>query len=215
MSVRPPVAVKHDLDAVGTVMMPIGESFMSEADFTELEQLCARLPYEQVDIGDAGEPNCLGVGRFMTDVEEPKLVNRPVSERALEIVTRPAYIDYLKSVFGLDEVHIRRMQVNSMSTGSFVGYHLDVDSNPDYVGAIMIQLGKDFAGGDFVVHGGNRPERRFAPYYKSLMMSLCVFPHEVSKVESGQRVSLVYFVSGHGGPNRRLEKEAAVERAGA
>lgn len=196
-------SLKQALETEGTVMTDVAESFLSPEDFEELERLAEQLPYEQVDIGDVGEPNSLMVGRFMTDVEAPKLVNRPLSDRALEVVTRQEYLDYFRQMFGLEEVFIRRMQVNSMHAGSFVGHHLDVDSNPDYVAAVMLQFGRDFTGGDFVVYGGGRPARRFAPPYKSVMMSDCHFPHEVAKVESGNRVSLVYFVSGYGGPNRR------------
>ena len=33
-----------------------------------------------------------------------------------------------------------------------VGYHLDVDSNPDYLYAVVIQLGSRFTGGKYVVY---------------------------------------------------------------
>ncbi len=198
--------LKSQLFSDGTVLLSIPESFMDESDFDWLESLTLQLPYEHVDVGDAGEPNNVSVGRFMTDVEAPELVNRPISDEAHKIVTRPKYLEFLKELFDLEEVHIRRMQINAMKPGSFVGHHLDVDSNPDYIAAIVLQMGEDFTGGEFIVHGGGRPPRHFSPFYKSMTVSLCEFPHEVTKVESGERRSLVYFVSSHNGPNRRSAK---------
>jgi len=47
-----------------------------------------------------------------------------------------------------------------------------------------------------------------SPDYRSIIISRCDLPHEVSKVESESRKSLVYFLSEWGGENRRWEDEA-------
>ena len=39
-----------------------------------------------------------------------------------------------------------------MRKNCFVGKHLDIDSNPDYLFAITIQLGTKFSGGNYRVH---------------------------------------------------------------
>jgi hypothetical protein len=199
--------IKQQLQEVGSVMMPIADSFLSDDDFDTLKQLSDQLPQEFVETGDAGEPNHVLVGRFMTDIERPEKVNQPMSDRALEIVTQPAAMTACRELLDAENLYVRRMQVNSMQTGSFVGEHLDKDSNPDYRVAVILQFGEDFTGGKYVVSGGDRPARVFKPYFRSLMISDCNFPHEVTKVESGERVSLVYFLSEHDGGNRRIKEE--------
>lgn len=199
--------IKQQLKEVGSVMMPIADSFLSDDDFDTLKELSDQLPQEFVEIGDAGEPNHVLVGRFMTDIERPEKVNQPMSDRALEIVTKPAAMAACRELLDAENLYVRRMQVNSMQPGSFVGEHLDKDSNPDYRVAVILQFGADFTGGEFVVTGGERPARAFKPFYRSMMISDCNFPHEVKEVESGERISLVYFLSEQSGDNRRIREE--------
>ena len=39
-----------------------------------------------------------------------------------------------------------------MKKNSFVGFHLDTDSNPDYLYAVILQLGHKYKGGNYVVY---------------------------------------------------------------
>lgn len=204
---------KQRLISDGTVIMDIEESFLSEDDFNTLEELSGNLPYEHVEIGDAGEENFLTVGRFMTDVERPMRVNRPLSDRALEIVMRDDVLEACRYLLDASNLYVRRMQVNCMGEGCFVGYHLDTDSNPDYKVAVVLQLGHEFEGGEYVVHGGGKPARHFRPWYRSVIVSDCSFPHEVTRVAKGKRVSLVYFLSEHDGENQRWKMETEKQRA--
>ena len=83
---------------------------------------------------------------------------------------------------------------------------MDTDSNPDYIVAVVIQFGDEFEGGNYVVYGGGMPPRIFHPVRHSITISRCEFPHEVTKLTSGERKSLVYFLSAHGEENRRVIK---------
>ena len=105
------------------------------------------------------------------------------------------------------ELYIRRVQVNKMYKDSFIGYHLDVDSNPDYLAAVVIQIGAEFEGGDYVVYKNKEDKKPnvFKPFYQSMIISNCLRPHEVTKVVSGERISLVFFLCSHDGNNKRVE----------
>lgn len=184
-------------------MMPVGEGIIDEADIRELERLSERLPYEWVEVGDAGEPNRVGVGRFMIDVEEPQLVNRPSSERALKVVSKPEYMARYCALLDADQLYIRRMQVNCLEPGGFVGMHLDTDSNPDYRAAVVLQFGRDFEGGEYAIYDGDQVKWEQKPPHYSTIVSQSEFPHEVRTVVSGHRTALVFFLSEHGGKNRR------------
>ena len=86
------------------------------------------------------------------------------------------------------------MQYNILNAGCFVGLHLDTDSNPDYMVAVVIQFGDDFKGGDYVVYGGGKPPRVYKPTRNSIIIIDCKYEHEVTKVTSGSRKSLVFFL---------------------
>ena len=200
------------LHSDGTIMMPHGNNFLTDAEFDELDALAESLPREKIQLGDAGEPNALDVGRFMIDTHGSEYVNRPTSDRAVEILGKPELMKFYCEILKHEKLHIRRMQYNIMRKGSFVGFHLDTDSNPDYIVAVVIQLGQDFAGGEYAVFGGDMPPRVLAPTHRSIIMSMCSFPHEVRVVKSGTRKSLVYFLSASDGPNLREKGQSQYER---
>ena len=198
-------ANRQSLQQTGALYIDDTEAFLDAQEWEELERLCfhSNLPYETVTVGDANEPNKVEVGRFMTDVEQPEPVNPLVSARAMEILAHPRRMAILSDLLGVEQLHMRRAQVNHMHRGSFVGLHLDTDSNPDYQISVVLQLGREFSGGDFVIHLPDGSENVIQPKFRSTIISRCDYRHEVRTVTEGTRTSLVYFVAAHGGPNRR------------
>ena len=162
-------------------MFDLEKSFFSDDDFKKLEKLLAKLPYEYVSTGDAGEDNSVEVGRLMTDIKNPKIVNESISKLGLDILNKDEHLKFYKTLLNKDELYLRRVQVNKMHKNSFVGLHLDIDSNPDYLYAVIIQLGHKYSGGNYVVYK-NKNKKIFKPDYKSIIISDCKIPHEVSKV---------------------------------
>ena len=57
--------------------------------------------------------------------------------------------------------------------------------------------------GDYVVYPDKTRSNTYTPSRYSMIVSDCRVPHEVTLVEQGKRISLVYFLSGHEGGNRR------------
>ncbi len=115
-------------------------------------------------------------------------------------------MDFYKKILKIDQnekIYLRRVQINEINKGCFVGYHLDIDSNPDYLAAIVIQIGKKFTGGKYRVYQSKKKYIDYIPHHKSMIISNCNYPHEVTKVTSGMRKSLVYFISKHNKKNRR------------
>ncbi len=193
--------LKVDLKKFGTVLIKGRDSFIKIKDFTIIEKLLHKIPKEYVQIGDAGEKNNVNVSRLMTDIKRPEIVNKKYSKHVLDILNIK-YLDVLKKIVSKKTLYIRRAQVNFMKKNSFVGYHLDIDSNPDYLYAVIIQLGHKYSGGNYVVYK-NKNKKIFKPDYKSIIISDCKIPHEVSKVTSGQRTSFVFFLSKNFSKNKR------------
>ena len=191
----------------GTIMVPFSSSQnpLSELDFSKLKNYCSNVEKEFIEIGDAGEKNHLLVGRFITDVKKPKIVKNKYSKKVISILKKKKLVNFIKKILKTKKnIHLRRVQFNEIGKNCFVGYHLDIDSNPDYIAACVIQLGSKFKGGIYRVY--QKKSKKFydyAPSKGSLIISNCLYPHEVTKVKSGKRGSLVFFVSYKKGLNKR------------
>ncbi|AIQ95518.1 2OG-Fe(II) oxygenase [Prochlorococcus sp. MIT 0604] len=193
-----------------SIYLPLGEHFLSNYEVDFIEESLKKFPLEDITIGDAGEINNCQVGRLMEDQPEtnPKILNESLSKPILKLFqTLKA-----KKFFGkfLDKNKpqiIRRSQFNLLGEGSFVGRHLDIDSNPNYQIAAVLQLGSKFSGGEFIVYPSKDSEIKDAqiiyPEYGSITISFCKSEHEVGKVTSGTRTSFVNFISNYVGKNKR------------
>ena len=203
---KKPHLLKKEYQEKGTVLFDLKSSFFRNIDFETLKDASENIPYETVHIGDAGEENKVEVGRFMTDVDKPEVVNNEYSKKVLNILNDINYKKIFGEIISYEkELYVRRVQVNKMHKDAFVGYHLDVDSNPDYLAAVVVQFGKDFKGGDYVVYEDKKDDVGlcYSPFYQSMIVSNCNYPHEVTKIEKGTRISLVFFLCAHKDENLR------------
>lgn len=192
----------------GTIMVPFDNKFnpLSEKDFLNLKNYCDNVEKEFIKIGDAGEKNHLLVGRFITDIKKPEIVKNKYSKKVISILKKKKIISFIKKIIKTKKnLYLRRVQFNEISKNCFVGYHLDVDSNPEYVAACVIQLGSNFKGGLYRVYKNKKTKNfyDYEPSKGSFIISNCLYPHEVTKVKSGKRRSLVFFVSFTKGINKR------------
>ena len=136
---------KNNYDKKGTILIKKNSSInpLDENDINLLNLYCEKVEKEYVSIGDAGESNNLLVGRFMTDVDKPLIVDNPYSNGVVKVLSQEKVKIFLKKILNIDDkIFLRRIQFNQIDKNCFVGYHLDTDSNPDYLLAGVIQLGK-------------------------------------------------------------------------
>ena len=197
---------KSNYDKKGTILIQKNCSInpLDENDINLLNLYCEKVEKEYVSIGDAGESNNLLVGRFMTDVDKPLIVDNPYSNDVVKVLSQEKVKTFIKKILNIDDkIFLRRIQFNQIDKNCFVGYHLDTDSNPDYLAACVIQLGDDFEGGVYRVYQKDKSYNDFFPTKGSLIVSNCTYPHEVTKVTKGHRKSLVFFISKHFGKNKR------------
>ena len=191
----------------GTIMVPFKSKLnpISEEDFLNLKNYCTKVKKEFIKIGDAGEKNHLLVGRFITDKKKPEIVKNKYSKKVISILKKKKITDLIKKILKTKKkLFLRRVQFNEIGKNCFVGRHLDIDSNPNYLVACVIQLGSNFKGGVYRVYQkNNKKYYDYAPSKGSLIISNCLYPHEVTKVKSGKRGSLVFFISYDKGLNKR------------
>ena len=198
---------KQKYEENGTCYLTKEYSPFSEEDCLTIEKMCKDVPKEFIEIGDAGEPNHLWVGRFQTDVKSPKIVNKKFSKDVMETLNNNTVMSFVSNILGISsKLFIRRVQFNKIEKNCFIGYHLDTDSNPDYIAACVIQFGEDYKGGLYRVYQNKVDFIDYAADRFSLIISNCSYPHEVTKVIDGSRQSLVFFFSEHDGINKQSEK---------
>ena len=193
-----------------SIYLPLGAHFLDKAEVDFIEKSLKKFPLEDITIGDAGEINNCKVGRLMEDHPEshPKVLNESLSQPILELFkTIKAKKFFSKYLCSDSQQTIRRSQFNLLGKGSFVGRHLDIDSNPNYQIAAVLQLGSKFTGGEFIVYPSLGAKLNDAqvinPEYGSITISFCKSEHEVAVVKSGVRTSFVNFISTYSGKNKR------------
>lgn len=198
---------------VKSLYFPLGEHFLTEEQVNFIEVALKIFPLEDITIGDAGEINKCQVGRLVEDHPQtlPQQVNNNFSSPILELFQTKKAKKFFKRFLEKEEPQIiRRCQFNLLNSGAFVGRHLDVDSNPDYQIASVLQLGSKFKGGEFVVYPTKESNiddaQIIKPAYGSITISYCNIEHEVKTVQSGLRTSFVTFISNDNSKNKRIIK---------
>ena len=92
----------------GTIMLNQHNNIFTQTELQNLEKLADQLPFEHGEIGDADEPNYLEVGRLITDIDKPKIVNQTISKQVIGIVSSKK--KWNSQILLDKQLHIRRMQ---------------------------------------------------------------------------------------------------------
>ncbi|WP_342710120.1 2OG-Fe(II) oxygenase [Bradyrhizobium sp. B124] len=190
----------------GTVV--IGpQTLFTQDDLARIDQLQTEIPEEQVREGDAGDSHNVFVKRVRVDPpgRPPSNTNGTAPRQIIELLEKKDRSFALKKVLGASSDYvIRRCQIHRMPPGSFVGIHLDAESDPDFEYSVIVQLAREFEGGEFVVYPSTYEQQVFRPPFGAVLVTTCKVRHEVKPVRVGERRSLVYFCSRRSGANRRI-----------
>ncbi|MGF6312708.1 hypothetical protein ABIB82_006652 [Bradyrhizobium sp. i1.8.4] len=198
----------------GTVVVG-PQTLFTHDDLTRIDQLQAEIPEEEVRQGDAGDSHNVFVKRVRVDPpgRNPANVNGTAPAQIIELLERKDRSFALKKILGgSPDFVIRRCQMHRMPPGSFVGIHLDADSDPDFEYSVIVQLARDFEGGEFVVYPSAYEQQVFRPPFGAVLVTTCRLRHEVKPVHTGERRSLVYFCSKRSGANRRVIESSTTVR---
>lgn len=182
----------------GAVVLPAHHLPLRPGDLARVAQVSADAPTERVQVGDMGETHALEVGRLKVDVPEPAHVSE--GSRELEaLLLSPEMRRFLGRFVGRETLTLRRLQVNRIGEGGFIGDHVDLDSDPRRQVAMVFHLPCDYAGGAFVIRDAPGGERRFTPPQGSVMLSRGDLLHGVEPVQRRVRLTLAAFLY-TGGP---------------
>lgn len=174
----------------GVVLSP------TQLPFTEAEcqTLSDRLSYneESYHLQGGGDTEEAGLG----------YVNRVKAENGgaykydaiEEIFTSEKMITFLKQQTGLKNPVVDRMNSNIYKEGCFVGRHVDSESWGSYALTCILCLDDQYTGGKFMVYRNDGAELAFHPPKFHMILTPSELPHEVKKVESGNRHHLCFFI---------------------
>jgi hypothetical protein len=203
MNVQP----NYDLEQQATLLFEEEEIPFTEQEWQQLAELLASSEYEHIIGGDSNESHSVWVSRYFNDVETPEALN--AQSRDIEaIVMSPKMRAFYQRFTGTDRLCLRRCQANLLQEGDYIGEHKDQDSSPDYLATIVFHFSDDYTGGYFQTS----VQQSYKPHAHMALVNNCSVPHQVTKVESGKRLTLACFLSTSFAPNMKSRAAFKVDK---
>ncbi len=197
---------KFDLDEQATLLFEEKEIPLSKQEWQQLADLLARSEYEHIIGGDASESHSVWVSRYFNDIESPEALN-DLSRHVEAIVMSQKMRRFYQCFTGTDRLCLRRCQANRLQKDDYIGEHKDQDSSPDYLATIVFHFSDDYSGGRF-----QTSERQsYKPQAHMALVNNCSVPHQVTKVESGERLTLACFLSTSFAANKKPRSAFAIK----
>lgn len=190
--------LKYDLNLTSTLLFDEKDIPLSREEWALLADLMARSQYQHVIGGDANESHSVWVSRYFNDVESPEALS-PFSKAVENIVMSAKMRTFYEQFIGTDHLCLRRCQANRLCQGDYIGVHKDQDSSPDYIATIVFHFSDEYKGGDFRTSDQPKEkagqQKRYKPGAHAALVNNCSVPHQVTRVERGERLTLACFLS--------------------
>lgn len=187
----------YNIEQQATLMFEPGDIPLCPQEWQQLEELLAKSEFEHVVGGDADESHSVWVSRYYNDIETPEPLNT-FSKEIESLVMSAKMRAFYQQFTGTDKLCLRRCQANRLYAGDYIGEHKDQDSSPDYLATIVFHFSDGYTGGYFQTSD----QQRYKPKVHMALVNSCSVPHQVTKVESGVRLTLACFLSLSFGPSK-------------
>jgi len=174
-----------DIKQQATLLFANEEIPFTSEEWQQLAELLSKSEYQHVVGGDAEESHSVWVSRYVNDIES--------------IVISSKMRTFYKKFTGTDQLCLRRCQANRLEQGDYIGEHKDQDSSPDYLATIVFHFNDDYVGGYFQTSN----QQQYKPKSKTALVNNCSVVHQVTKVESGVRLTLACFLSTSFGASKK------------
>ena len=190
---------KYDLEHQSTLVFEQNEIPFTQSEWKQLAKFLASSDYQHIVGGDANESHSVWVSRYFNDIETPQALN-DLARDVEAIVMSKKMLAFYQRFTGTDKLCLRRCQANRLLAGDYIGLHKDQDSSPNYLATIVFHFSNDYTGGCFqTVSMSNQQcsseSLRYKPRAYTALVNSCSIPHQVTKVESGVRLTLACFLS--------------------
>ena len=190
---------RYDLEQQATLLFDESEIPLNSDEWQQLGQLLADSEYDHIIGGDANESHSVWVSRYFNDVQSPKALNA-LSDEVASIVMSPKMRHFYQQFTGTDKLCLRRCQANRLQKGDYIGIHKDQDSSPDYFATVVFHFDDKYSGGYFQTVDSSDAlssyeQKKYKPQGRMALVNNCSIPHQVTRVESGVRLTLACFLS--------------------
>ncbi|AOY82642.1 2OG-Fe(II) oxygenase [Moorena producens JHB] len=186
--------LRYKFAKYGVLVLSLNETPMTAEDYQCILNISGKTPTSSVTVGDRGETHNLEVGRLKTDT--PYLQTLTSTATVIEnILLKEPMKAFFQFITCAKFLEIRRIQLNVMRPGGYIGAHYDNDSDPLRHLAIIIHLQEADEGGDLVVYDEGGSSYVYHPLSTQMVLSAGDLLHEVTPVVRGERRTLVAFLS--------------------
>lgn len=182
------------LEQEGVVMFTEQQVPLDSDEWHFLESLANEVEYEHIVGGDTGDTHSVWVSRFINDIDYPESLQSQ-SDNVKDIILSKKMKKFFATFIGGEDLCLRRCQSNLLSTGDYVGNHVDQDTSPDYFASVVFYLKSEYEGGDFISASPGKVKKRVHPTNHSVLVNRGDVPHYVEPVISGKRRTLACFLS--------------------
>ncbi|MBN9343600.1 MAG: hypothetical protein BGN93_08260 [Acinetobacter sp. 39-4] len=159
-------------------------------EWQALEKIVNKAEYEAPKKGDTDETLSLKVMRAKK-AGDPTNYNKPL----LKLLLKPELCHYLQHRLEMKNYFIDRVQIHHYQEGDFISMHCDNDSCPDYKFSLILHMTEEYEGGEFRVRDKNNNIKSFKVPKHTLLVTSSALSHEVTRVTSGERKVIVWFIS--------------------
>lgn len=202
------VQANYNIEQQATLLFESEDIPLSKQEWQQLAELLSKSEFEHVVGGDADESHSVWVSRYFNDIEAPKSLNA-LSKEIESLVMSPKMRAFYQQFTGTDKLCLRRCQANRLYAGDYIGEHKDQDSSPDYLATIVFHFSEDYTGGYFQTSD----QQGYKPRAHMALVNSCSVPHQVTKVESGVRLTLACFLSTSFGPSKKPRVAFKVDKS--
>ncbi len=207
---------KFDLEKQATLMFEQEDIPLNGQEWQQLADLLEKSEYEHVIGGDSHESHSVWVSRYFNDVVSPEALSE-LSAEVEEIIMSDKMRAFYQQFTGTEKLCLRRCQANRMGKGDYIGIHKDQDSSPEYLATVVFHFSENYTGGYFQTKNPSSDNETLNSYKPCVHMALvnnCSIPHQVTAVESGDRLTLACFLSTSFAPNTASPAAFRVDKSG-
>ncbi|MFK4583651.1 2OG-Fe(II) oxygenase [Bradyrhizobium ottawaense] len=183
------------LQREGFCVFSVDQCPFSTEEWSEIQELVLGDPsrFSVVNAGDTNEATRVLVHRLLHDGSPPVAVDPARAATLLTIIGSPARMALYERILGTSPLIIRRAQAHVLTSGGFIGRHIDRESSPHYLAAVILLLERSIQGGSFVIYRTSKPSLELNDF--SVLITDAELPHEVLAVTEGQRCTLAFWLA--------------------
>lgn len=192
-------AIEYNLKQQATLVFEMDQLPLNKQEWQQLADIMEDSQYQHIIGGDANEDHSVWVSRYHNDIDSPQALSSQSAKVEAIIMSRKMR-NFYRRFTGTSELCLRRCQANRLKTGDYIGVHKDQDSSPDYLATIVFHFSDNYTGGYFqTAQTDSKTDvstvKRYKPKAHMALVNSCSVPHQVTTVESGERLTLACFLS--------------------